>query len=186
MREIAYQLNRQTGATFDIPEEEQDDIPAENAEEVDFTPPAAYLPTLIAQLPSLKRPVVVVLDAFDLFASHPRQALLYCLLDTVQSCRVGSDRHGLLVVGVSCVVNCVNLLEKRVKSRFSHRILKIANPSTIEEYIEAARRMMNVGLGKEDLPQENKARHKEFKECCAAAVEVFTYSLIGNRLQHSH
>lgn len=47
------------------------------------------------------KPVVVVLDGFDLFAEHARQALLYCLLDTVQSCRAGEGSRGLAVVGVT-------------------------------------------------------------------------------------
>lgn len=57
-------------------------------------PPAAHLPALIGILPTLARPTIVVLDAFDLFALHPRQSLLYCLLDTVQSCRAGGSGNG--------------------------------------------------------------------------------------------
>ena len=50
---------------------------------------------------TLPRPTIVVLDAFDLFTSHARQALLYCLLDTVQSCRAGEGRKGVAVIGIT-------------------------------------------------------------------------------------
>ncbi len=59
---------------------------------------------------SLPRPTIVILDTFDLFMGHARQALLYCLLDTVQSCRAGQDRNGVAVIGVTSrvVSNCVH------------------------------------------------------------------------------
>jgi len=181
MREIAYQLTHQTETVFNIPEEE---LEGEDADlkhgvamadgNVDITPPAAYLPTLISQLTGLKRPVVVVLDAFDLFAAHPRQALLYCLLDTVQSCRVGEGRNGMLVIGVSCVVNCVNLLEKRVKSRFSHRVLKVPNPSTFDEYLKVARKLLNVTPSVNDFGKEKgkKAALTEWAGLWTESIEV--------------
>lgn len=151
MQEIAYQLNHQTDSVFSIPEEDREEGEAPENDEIDFTPPAAYLPTLVSQLTTLKRPVVVVLDAFDLFISHPRQALLYCLLDTAQACRAGEGRNGLLIIGLSCVVNCLNNLEKRVKSRFSHRILKVCNPSTLAEYLEIAKTLLSVSLTHESV-----------------------------------
>lgn len=149
MREIAYQLNHQTGSSFDLPEDDAEDMPP-NGEEDDpqynFAPPAAYLPTLISQLPTLSRPVIVVLDAFDLFAQHPRQALLYCLLDTVQSCRAGAGRNGLLVVGMTTKVNCVNLLEKRVKSRFSQRVLRVSSLTGLDDVVQFVKTILSPGL----------------------------------------
>lgn len=50
---------------------------------------------------TLSRPTIVIVEAFDLFTNHARQALLYCLLDTVQSCRAGEGRKGVAVVGVT-------------------------------------------------------------------------------------
>ncbi|KIM33927.1 hypothetical protein M408DRAFT_5352 [Serendipita vermifera MAFF 305830] len=180
MREIAYQLTHQTGVAFNIPDEEEGGDQGKSTEpgpdeQVDFTPPAAYLPALISQLTSLKRPVVVVLDAFDLFVSHPRQALLYCLLDTAQSCRAGDGRNGLLVVGASCVVNCVNYLEKRVKSRFSHRILKVANPPTLDEYLAVARRLLGAPLDETEVEgdKRGKAALAEWRELWKTSVEHF-------------
>lgn len=188
MREVAYQLTHQTGVTFNIPTDEDGHEQANQAaepgpdEQVDFTPPAAYLPALISQLTSLKRPVIVVLDAFDLFVAHPRQALLYCLLDTAQSCRAGDGRNGLLVVGASCVVNCVNYLEKRVKSRFSHRILKVANPSTIEEYIGVARRLLSTTLDTAEagVDKRTKPALEEWHELWKTSVEAGRFKLLSS------
>ncbi|KIY49219.1 hypothetical protein FISHEDRAFT_41901 [Fistulina hepatica ATCC 64428] len=108
-------------------------------------PPAAHLPALISTLTSLTRPVIVILEAFDLFALHPRQSLLYCLLDTVQSCRgrafamsgvdpsidmPGLVGHGLCVIGVTTRIDTLMMLEKRVKSRFSGRTILVTGPRT--------------------------------------------------------
>lgn len=44
------------------------------------------------------KPLILIVDEFDLFAQHPRQSFLYCLLDIVQGNR---RRGGVAVVGVS-------------------------------------------------------------------------------------
>lgn len=71
--------------------------------------------------------VIFVLDEFDLFAQG-KQRLLYSLLDAMQS--VSSQA---VVIGVSCRLDADQLLEKRVRSRFSHRKLLFLPPSK-EEY----------------------------------------------------
>ena len=42
-------------------------------------------------------PIIVILDEFDLFTEHNKQALLYNLFDTVQS-----SKNSLTVIGISC------------------------------------------------------------------------------------
>lgn len=64
-------------------------------------PPPSHMSSLVTTMSALPRPTIIVLDAFDLFTSHARQALLYCLLDTVQSCRAGEGRKGVAVVGIT-------------------------------------------------------------------------------------
>ncbi|KAK1438521.1 hypothetical protein QVD17_04330 [Tagetes erecta] len=66
--------------------------------------------------------VVFVLDEFDLFAQG-KQRLLYSLLDAMQS--VSSQA---VVIGVSCRLDADQLLEKRVRSRFSHRKILFLPP----------------------------------------------------------
>ncbi|CAE6401524.1 unnamed protein product [Rhizoctonia solani] len=133
MREIARQLVLQSGEALDVPLDEEED-PDEGPTGV-HVPAATHLPQIVGALARQIRPVIVVLDAFDLFAEHARQALLYCLLDTVQSCRAGQGSQGLAVVGVTSRIDCLTMLEKRVKSRFSHRIIRVSPPPTVDSYI---------------------------------------------------
>ncbi|GMH25990.1 hypothetical protein Nepgr_027833 [Nepenthes gracilis] len=70
--------------------------------------------------------IVFVLDEFHHFAQG-KQRLLYSLLDAMQS--VTSQA---VVVGISCRMDADQLLEKRVRSRFSHRKLLFSPPSKKE------------------------------------------------------
>lgn len=102
-------------------------------------PPPAHLLALISTIPSLSRPTIIVIDAVDLFALHARQALLYCLFDTAQSCRVGAGTKGIAIVGVTSRIDTINTLEKRVKSRFSGRIFRTACVKELKQWTQKAR-----------------------------------------------
>jgi origin recognition complex subunit 4 len=65
--------------------------------------------------------VVFVMDEFDLFATHPRQTLLYNLFDIAQS-----RKAPIAVLGLTTRIDVANSLEKRVKSRFSHRYVHLS------------------------------------------------------------
>ncbi|KAJ7543479.1 hypothetical protein O6H91_09G039700 [Diphasiastrum complanatum] len=69
--------------------------------------------------------MIFVLDEFDLFAQRSKQSLLYNLLDLMQS---SSSQAAL--IGVSSRLDADQLLEKRVRSRFSHCKLLFLPPST--------------------------------------------------------
>ncbi|XP_033336285.1 origin recognition complex subunit 4 [Megalopta genalis] len=62
------------------------------------------------------KPVIFILDEFDLFCEHHNQTLLYNLFDIAQSAQAP-----ICVIGMTCRLDVIELLEKRVKSRFSHR-----------------------------------------------------------------
>lgn len=64
------------------------------------------------------QPIVFILDEFDLFANHRNQTLLYNLFDIAQT-----KQTPISVIGVTCRLDVTELLEKRVKSRFSHRYI---------------------------------------------------------------
>lgn len=64
--------------------------------------------------------VVFVMDEFDLFAARPRQTLLYNLFDIAQS-----RKAPIAVLGLTTRMGVVESLEKRVKSRFSHRYVHL-------------------------------------------------------------
>ncbi|MCJ1398814.1 hypothetical protein MMC11_002015 [Xylographa trunciseda] len=73
--------------------------------------------------------VIFVLDEFDLFTSHPRQTLLYNLFDIAQS-----RKAPIAVLGLTTKIQVVESLEKRVKSRFSHRYVHLSLPKTFDAF----------------------------------------------------
>ena len=73
--------------------------------------------------------VIFIIDEFDLFTSHPRQTLLYNLFDIAQS-----RKAPIAVLGLTTKVLVVESLEKRVKSRFSHRYVHLSLPKTFAAF----------------------------------------------------
>jgi origin recognition complex subunit 4 len=154
MREVAWQLAQQTGVSFPTKDENNDENgnPFVDVDPTISVSSSSHLPQLISVIPTLSRPTVVILDGFDLFALHPRQSLLYCLLDTAQSCQGGYAKKGIAVVGVTSRVDTINLLEKRVKSRFSGRILRTAAPQHLTDWKAIARETLCIPI--EDTSEE--------------------------------
>nr|CAB3473923.1 unnamed protein product [Digitaria exilis] len=70
--------------------------------------------------------ILFILEEFDLFAQG-KQRLLYSLLDAMQSLTSQA-----VVIGLSCRLDADQLLEKRVRSRFSHRKLLFV-PSSLDD-----------------------------------------------------
>lgn len=66
--------------------------------------------------------VIFVLDEFDLFTTHARQTLLYNLFDIAQA-----RKAPIAVLGLTTRIDVVESLEKRVKSRFSHRYVYLSS-----------------------------------------------------------
>lgn len=73
--------------------------------------------------------IVILLDEFDLFVTHPRQTLLYNLFDIAQA-----RKAPIAVIGLTTKVDVTEMLEKRVKSRFSHRYVYVPLPRTVETF----------------------------------------------------
>jgi origin recognition complex subunit 4 len=118
---------------------------------------SAALDYLLAALRSgsgANQSVIFVLDEFDLFASHKNQSLLYNLLDISQS-----SHNPIAVVGLTCRLDVVELLEKRVKSRFSHRQLLLFPHSEFRDYVSLTRSLLS-------LPHNFKQRqfHREWQQ----------------------
>uniref|UniRef100_A0A8C1KLT8 Origin recognition complex subunit 4 n=1 Tax=Cyprinus carpio TaxID=7962 RepID=A0A8C1KLT8_CYPCA len=88
---------------------------------------------------SSSRPVVFVLDEFDLFAHHKNQTLLYNLLDVSQSAQTP-----VAVLGLTCRLDVLELLEKRVKSRFSHRQIHLFSSLSFAQYVDAVRAQLSL------------------------------------------
>ncbi|KAJ9481906.1 hypothetical protein VN97_g11550 [Penicillium thymicola] len=73
--------------------------------------------------------IVILLDEFDLFVTHPRQTLLYNLFDIAQA-----RKAPIAVIGLTTKVDVTEMLEKRVKSRFSHRYTYVPLPRSFETF----------------------------------------------------
>ncbi|KAK4214863.1 origin recognition complex subunit 4 C-terminus-domain-containing protein [Rhypophila decipiens] len=83
--------------------------------------------------------VIFVLDEFELFAAHPRQTLLYNLFDIAQA-----KKAPIAVIGLTTKIDVVEILEKRVKSRFSHRYVFLSPPRSLPAYWEVCRQGFTV------------------------------------------
>jgi origin recognition complex subunit 4 len=83
--------------------------------------------------------VIFVLDEFDLFTTHARQTLLYNLFDIAQA-----RKAPIAVVGCSARVDVADLLEKRVKSRFSHRWMHLSHAQSLSAFERIAKAALLV------------------------------------------
>lgn len=83
--------------------------------------------------------VVFVIDEFDMFASHPRQTLLYNLFDIAQS-----RKAPIAVLGCTTRLDVVEMLEKRVKSRFSHRYVYLSPPKSLPAFWQVCRQGLMI------------------------------------------
>ncbi|XP_027691263.1 origin recognition complex subunit 4 isoform X1 [Vombatus ursinus] len=92
-------------------------------------------------------PVIFVLDEFDLFAHHKNQTLLYNLFDISQSAQTP-----VAVIGLTCRLDILELLEKRVKSRFSHRQIHLMNSFSFSQYLKIFKEQLT-------LPEEFPDKH---------------------------
>jgi origin recognition complex subunit 4 len=89
---------------------------------------------------------VILLDEFDLFVTHPRQTLLYNLFDIAQA-----RKAPIAVIGLTTKVDVTEMLEKRVKSRFSHRYVYIPLPRTYEIFSDIC--MASLDLNESEVVQ---------------------------------
>ena len=81
------------------------------------------------ETPSIAKSVIFILDEFDLFASHPRQTLLYNLFDVAQS-----RNAPIAVLGLTTKIDVMESLEKRVKSRFGQRYVHLSQPRNFSAF----------------------------------------------------
>ncbi|XP_006636292.2 origin recognition complex subunit 4 isoform X1 [Lepisosteus oculatus] len=109
---------------------------------------------------SSSRPVLFTLDEFDLFAHHKNQTLLYNLFDISQSAQAP-----VAVVGLTCRLDVLELLEKRVKSRFSHRQIHLLSAFDFRKYLEIFQQQLSLP---EDFPDRGFAEqwNESIKSLC--------------------
>lgn len=113
--------------------------------------------------------VVFIIDEFDMFASHPRQTLLYNLFDIAQS-----RKAPVAILGCTTRLDVVEMLEKRVKSRFSHRYVYLSLPRTLPAFWQVCRQGLMVD--KPDAEKEgidiNVEGYDEFRKYWSRKIEV--------------
>lgn len=113
--------------------------------------------------------IVFIIDEFDMFASHPRQTLLYNLFDIAQS-----RKAPIAVLGCTTRLDVVEMLEKRVKSRFSHRYVYLSLPRSLPAYWQVCRQGLIVE--RSDLKREGidttLEGYDEFHRYWAHKIEV--------------
>ena len=79
----------------------------------------------------MSKPLIFIMEEFDLFTKNKTQLLLYTLLNTIQS-----SSNPMCLIGVTCRIDVLDLLEKRIKSRFSHRQIYLFNEYDFTKFIE--------------------------------------------------
>ncbi|RDL38824.1 uncharacterized protein BP5553_03164 [Venustampulla echinocandica] len=94
----------------------------------------------------IAKSVIFVLDEFDLFTTHARQTLLYNLFDIAQA-----RKAPIAVLGLTTRVDVVESLEKRVKSRFSHRYVYLSLARSLPMFWEICKQGLTVDAGEVDV-----------------------------------
>lgn len=84
-------------------------------------------------------PVVFIIDEIEMFTASSKQTLLYNLFELSQSSKIP-----ISVIGVGTKFTTRELLEKRVRSRFSQRIITTQLPSSIEQFWANAKLTLQV------------------------------------------
>lgn len=123
-----------------------------------------------AETGTTAKSVVFIINEFDLFTQHARQTLLYNLFDIAQA-----RKAPIAVLGVTTKIDVVEALEKRVKSRFSHRYVHLPLPKSFQAYKEICKQGMSMGA--EDFMEEmddprNQSRSRDFIEYWYTMIEV--------------
>lgn len=113
--------------------------------------------------------VIFVIDEFDLFATHARQTLLYNLFDIAQA-----RKAPIAVLGLTNKIDVVESLEKRVKSRFSHRYVYLSLAKSLPAYWELCKQGLLVA--DEDAQAEGLGvslkGFSQFQDCWAQKIEA--------------
>jgi len=128
-----------------------------------------------AQSDQTAKSVIFILNEFDLFTTHARQTLLYNLFDIAQA-----RKAPIVVLGLTTRIDVVESLEKRVKSRFSHRYVHLSLPRSLPAFWDICKEGLTVDV--EELDSEGYdlsiAGQSEFLSFWRAMVEVCRFQVV--------
>ncbi|KAI5200867.1 hypothetical protein AUEXF2481DRAFT_2088 [Aureobasidium subglaciale EXF-2481] len=123
----------------------------------------------------MTKSVVFVLDEFDLFTTHPRQTLLYNLFDIAQS-----RKAPIAVLGLTTRFDVVEQLEKRVKSRFSHRYVHLSLSKDLSSFRHICQNAMTPADNMGEISDEGR------KTWYAVLNDLFTLDTFNTHLRQSY
>ncbi|KAG7854593.1 hypothetical protein KL939_004866 [Ogataea angusta] len=89
----------------------------------------------------MQMPIIFVIDELDKYTNDAKQTLLYNLFDVAQS---SSNSHAVAVIGLTTVTGVREQLEKRVKSRFSQKVIQLTKPRQLAEFCDSVYCMISV------------------------------------------
>jgi origin recognition complex subunit 4 len=121
--------------------------------------------------------VIFILDEFELFASHPRQTLLYNLFDIAQS-----RKAPIAVLGLTTRIDVAESLEKRVKSRFSHRYVHLSSPKSLSAFIEVCKAALEVDealLNDEEREIVEQVSESDTEGATGTAIDAWNAAIDG-------
>lgn len=104
-----------------------------------FADHLAFLLDSFKHLNVKTKSIIITIDEFDRFTQHKNQTLLYNLFDIAQS-----QQSPICVIGLSCRLDVVELLEKRVKSRYSHRMIITFQSYSFLVYLNIISRLLSL------------------------------------------
>lgn len=115
-------------------------------------------------------PIIFVIDEIDKYTHTSKQTLLYNLFDMAQSSSSKKDakdtsgkKHRgttISVIGISTKTTVREQLEKRVKSRFSQRIIHVNKMKSLEEFIDCVNHIVKLDM-KNDGKDIDRAKFNE-------------------------
>lgn len=104
-----------------------------------------YLTTSKIILGKDSQRLIFIIEEFDLFCAHHNQTLLYNLFDVAQSAQTP-----ICVLGITCRLDVIELLEKRVKSRFSHRqIYLLPDSENFDDRVKLFKELLKLPTAQE-------------------------------------
>ncbi|CAG8539971.1 79_t:CDS:2, partial [Ambispora leptoticha] len=114
------------------------------------------------------KPIIFILDEFDLFTQHNKQALLYNLFDVSQD-----NQAPVAIIGMTRRLDALFLLEKRVKSRFSHRQIHLYSAENFKTFTEIAKNFLRLD---NDIDEVDSIYRQQFNETIEELFEETSFS----------
>lgn len=113
-------------------------------------------------------PIVFLIDEIDKYTNNAKQTLLYNLFDMASSKTGGRfNSTTISVIGISTRTTVREQLEKRVKSRFSQRMIQINKVKDLEQFMQCVYEMVKLDVencGNDIEKVENETFNIKIKE----------------------